>query len=100
MKQLATSETILETLKDYKHLNTSGVIEALEGFVEMRREIRKPMTLYAIKILIKRLNRLSKDPGDVVDILETSIMNSWMSVYPKRDDSDDYNGGVKAKAFF
>jgi len=56
--------------------------EVWEAFEEMRKKIRKPMTVYAKKLIIKKLLSMDDDPND---ILEQSIMNSWQGLWPLKN---------------
>ena len=56
------------------------LLEALEGFESMRKEIRKPMTERARQLLLNRLQQFP--PGDWVPMLNYAVMNSWLNVYP------------------
>jgi len=55
--------------------------EVWDAYEEMRKKIRKPMTVYAKKLIIKKLLTMSDDPNEV---LEQSIMNAWQGVFPLR----------------
>ncbi len=59
-------------------------LEPWQGFIEMRKKIRKPMTSYAEKLMVKRLAALMASGQDVEAVLEQSIRNSWQDVYPLR----------------
>lgn len=61
---------------------SDGVKQRLQGFVDMRRTMKKPMTGRAVELLWKELSKLSSDPATQEKILDQSIMNSWQSVYP------------------
>ena len=56
------------------------LLEALEGFEAMRKEIRKPLTERARQLLLTRLQQFP--PGDWVPMLNVAVMNSWLNVYP------------------
>ena len=56
------------------------LLEALEGFASMRKEIRKPMTERARQLLLNRLQQFP--PEDRVPMLYYAVMNSWLNVYP------------------
>ena len=56
------------------------LLEALEGFEAMRKEMRKPMTERARQLLLTRLQQFP--PGDWVPMLNIAVMNSWLNVYP------------------
>ena len=58
----------------------------LYEFIKMRTLIKKPMTDYALKLLINRLEGFTKDPQAQVEILKTSIRNNWQDIYePKAE---------------
>lgn len=58
--------------------------DLLRDYVEMRKQIKKPMTQKAVTILINKLNTLVMDGYDANERLETAILNNWKSVYPER----------------
>ena len=62
-------------------------------FIEYRKSIRKPMTKYAISLLIRELDTLSSSNDDKVKILETSILNGWSGIFPLK--SNDTNSMIK-----
>lgn len=60
----------------------------LDAFIEMRKKIKKPLTDYAIILLHKELNALSKsDESLKIKILEQSITNSWQGIFPLKDNN-------------
>ena len=62
--------------------------EALVAFVDMRIKNRKAMTANALTLLLAELQKLA--PNDLVTqkaIVNQSIMNSWASVYPLKQDA-------------
>lgn len=58
------------------------VRQKMQGFVDMRKEIKKPMTGHAVDLMYKRLTELSSDPVVQCKILDQSIRHSWQDVYP------------------
>ena len=56
-------------------------LESWNGFLEMRRRIRKPMTDRAMRLLFSKLDRLRKIGHDVGSLLDQSALNSWADVY-------------------
>lgn len=56
--------------------------KALEGFIEMRKKIKKPMTERAFTNLLSKLKRLTSDPWIQIQILDKSINNCWQDIYP------------------
>lgn len=55
---------------------------AFADYVEFRKRSRKPLTDRAIELARKKLNDLTRDPEVAKAILEQSIVNGWMALYP------------------
>lgn len=56
-------------------------------FIEMREEIKSPMTIRALEMLIDKVNEL--EPNDYERkkaLLKNAIINNWKSVYPLKDE--------------
>ena len=75
--------------------------QAFADYVEMRKQIRKPMTDKAVTLAIKKLQELSAIPfSDTIDsemaiqILNQSIMNSWQGLFPLKEDRKREKGGA------
>ena len=76
--------------KERKKENTSGVNfvlpdwidrESWEGYVAMRKKIRKPITDHAVSLLVKKLDGFRLAGFSVADILNNSTMNCWQGVF-------------------
>lgn len=74
--------------------NDEELNHAFSDYVDMRKQIKKPMTDRAIELAMKKLQNLAAIPfsdGDVMDhdlaiqILNQSIMNSWLGLFPLKD---------------
>lgn len=50
-------------------------------FIKMRQRIRKPLTDYALRLLLKKLDKLGQTDALKVELLNQSIMNGWQDVY-------------------
>ena len=87
------NENIFE---DYCKEN-SDLLNAFNEFEKMRKQIKKPMTDKAKKMLITEIEKISKEPETQIEILNQSILHCWQSVYPlKQSDNrhpnpDDYD---------
>lgn len=68
-----------ETITKEKGIN---FINTWKDFKDMRIKIRKPMTRRAEELLIMKLDKLSNNEKEQIDILNQSIMNSWQGVFP------------------
>lgn len=71
----------------------------LQGFVDMRRSIKKPMTARAVELLWAELQRLSSVPEEQCAILDQSILHSWQSVYPLKDEKAAGRAAPKKNQF-
>lgn len=60
--------------------------EALGAFEEMRNRKRKPLTDYAKKRAISKLQALSPDPNVQAEIVLQSVDNCWDGFFPLRED--------------
>lgn len=67
----------------------------LNQFVDMRKKIRKPLTDYAFKLILKKLTNLSKDVTIQMDIVNQSIVSSWADVYPLKQNYQRQFGNQK-----
>lgn len=82
-------EIIAEMVADEKVKNT------LYEFIKMRKFIKKPLTDFALKKLIKKLYKLSADPAEQISILETSILNNWKDIYGLKEKHEAEANGSK-----
>lgn len=62
--------------------------QVLSDFKDMRKAMKKPMTEKAEQLLLDKLNNLSKDEAEQIKIVELSIVNNWLSVYPLKQGND------------
>lgn len=79
----------VETMKDLK------VKELTYEFIEMRRKIKKPITLRGLKTAIKKLNGLTKHRQIVYLILETAIDRQWQTFY-KNEEIEQQEKSIEA----
>lgn len=64
--------------------------ETYREFVKMRKLKKAPMTNHALKLLIGKVNKLSRGNEQYAkDLLDEAIINGWKSVYPPKN----YNTG-------
>lgn len=80
--------------------STNEFSTALSDFLDMRKKIRKPATDRAVVLLIRKLIELSNgDEGLAIQILNQSITNSWLGVYPLKNNYS-YSNGRSGKNVF
>lgn len=58
---------------------------ALKAFVQMRSFIKKPMTEYALKLMLKKLDELGNTDDVKIAILNQSITHNWQGIFPLKD---------------
>jgi uncharacterized protein YdaU (DUF1376 family) len=61
--------------------------EAWDGFEEMRKTQRKPMTDKARGMVVKQLDKLRTAGHDATACLDQSTMKSWTGVFPVKSDT-------------
>ena len=71
--------------------------EAYREFVKMRKLKKDPMTNHALKLLIGKVNKLSRGNEQYAkDLLDEAIINGWKSVYPPKNYNTD--GSINSNA--
>lgn len=61
---------------------------ALKAFLQMRSFIKKPMTEYALKLMLKKLDELGNNDTTKIAILNQSITHNWQGIFPLKDDTN------------
>lgn len=59
---------------------------AVIAFIEYRKKIRKPMTERAVQLMLDKLNTLSADIGEQIEILNQSVINGWQGIFPLKQE--------------
>lgn len=59
---------------------------ALKAFVQMRAFIKKPMTEYALKLMLKKLDELGNNDTTKIAILNQSITHNWQGIFKLKDE--------------
>ncbi len=77
-----TSITHQDTPKDIKRELPGWIpIEAWDGWIEMRKLRKKPMTVRAWNRAIARLEAMMICGQDITEVLDRSTMNGWTDLY-------------------
>ena len=75
------NENIKENTKE--RLDCSPAFaEALKDYEEMRKKMRKPLTVKAKQMVLKKLESMAPDEETQIAILNQSTMNSWQGIFP------------------
>lgn len=61
--------------------------DALKAFLQMRSFIKKPMTEYALKLMLKKLDEFGNTDDTKIAILNQSITNNWQCIFPLKDEN-------------
>lgn len=93
--------------KEYKEIykekfdsfENEDLVKALMDFEQMRNKIKKPMTDRARVLLIDRLDKLAKTDEEKIELLNISILNSWQTVYPKKEEKRGIKNAENKKHF-
>lgn len=72
-----------EVIKAYT--DNLNLQETLGQFLEMRKDLKKPMTGNAMKRLTIKLDGLATTDSEKIAILEESIINGWQSIWPLKN---------------
>ena len=71
-------------LDDYT--DNAELLEALRGFVEMRKKIKAPLTEHAFSLLLKKLDGMGNTDEEKAAIVNQSVMNSWKGLFPLKQE--------------
>lgn len=82
-----TSYTHHLTTKDNKGLPDWLPLDAWNGWLEMRKQIKKPASERAMKMAIKKLEDLAQQGHEPEKVLDQSTMASWTDLYPIKKDA-------------
>jgi hypothetical protein len=63
-------------------------VEAWDGYLEMRRVIKKPLTRRAALMALRRLDDLRLKGFDPSMVLDQSTFMCWQGLYPLKEDRD------------
>ena len=91
--QQATHQiTTTKKYKEYKEIKNKYIerksnefIAALTGYEEMRKKIKKPLTDRAEVQMLNKLDGLSQDEQEQIQILDQATQYCWLSVYALKE---------------
>ena len=66
-------------------------------FIRHREQIKQPMTENAVRLMIGKLEKMTTDNNEKIQILEESIMNGWKGIFPLKDGQKKQDGNVFLK---
>ena len=77
------SKSYDEQIEEYTE--NEDLQNALKAFLQMRSFINKPMTEYALKLMLKKLDEFGNTDDTKIAILNQSITNNWQGIFPLKD---------------
>lgn len=78
------SKTYDEQIAEYTQ--NEDLQNTLKAFLQMRSFIKKPMTEYALKLMLKKLDEIGNTDDAKIAILNQSITNNWQSIFPLKNE--------------
>lgn len=83
-KRATVCESTVESIIE---MQDERLQEPLRNFVEMRKAIKRPITARGLELAVKKLQQMTSNIAEQVDIVNQSTMNSWQGFFPlKRSD--------------
>jgi len=89
-KHKEKSQLIIDFVGDDKELE-----KAFLDFIDMRKQIKKPLTDRAFKMIVKKLDGMAKTDEEKIEILDQSILHNWQDVYPIKAEQKKQPNGVR-----
>lgn len=96
---LVSTDNSISNSKSNSNYNSrneiNGVIDSIDKeelrteiqeFVKMRTKIKKPLTAYALELVLKELNKITPNTEEQVKIVQQSIKNGWQGVFPLKEE--------------
>lgn len=85
-------EQLKEVIESFP-FKSDEFVNAIQGFVEMRQLMKKPLTPRALKMLINKAVSLSNsNEGVMVELFNQSTSNGWLGIYPLKNNYSYSNG--------
>ena len=75
------------------YTQNAELLEALEGFVEMRKKAKAPLTERAIKLALRELDKLAGTDEKKIAVVNQSVVNGWKGFYPLKG-GGNYGTGI------
>ena len=60
--------------------------QTIYEFIKMRKAIKKPLTTRGLELMINKLKKMTSNTNDQIQILNNSIMNNWLGIFPLKEE--------------
>ena len=79
-KRNTKEKTLASFLESYT--DNAELLEALRGFVEMRKEKGRSLTKRALRLNLSKLDKLSSTDEEKIAIVNETVMRGWLGFFP------------------
>ena len=73
-----------------EHTENLKLKETIYEFIKMRKAIKAPMTSNALKLMLRKLDNISNNDDEKIEIINNSILNSWKGIFPLKSTDSEY----------
>ena len=91
-KKENTHASLLESCLE-SYTDNAELLEALRGFVEMRREKGRSLTKRALRLNLSKLDKLSSTDEEKIAIVDETVMRGWLGFFPLKQEVKQYGAG-------
>lgn len=78
-----------------EHTENLKLKETIYEFIKMRKAIKAPMTSNALKLMLRKLDNISNNDDEKIEIISNSILNSWKGIFPLKSTDSEYGGNSR-----
>ncbi|MGI5892895.1 MAG: helix-turn-helix domain-containing protein [Bacillota bacterium] len=83
-KKVSKGESYDDLIESYT--DDDDLRQSLKAFIQMRKLIKKPLTNYALKLILNKLDKMSTDSKTKTAIVNQSVEHSWQGVFPLKEE--------------
>lgn len=69
--------------------------DALRAFMEMRKQMKKPMSERALQLVVKKLKDMASDERTQIKLINQSLEHGWLTIYPLKEEQRVGKTGVR-----
>ena len=75
------------------YTQNAELIEALEGFIEMRKTKKAPLTERALRLNLSKLDKIGNNDVEKIEIVNESVMRGWLGFFPLKQEVKQHGTG-------
>ncbi|WP_455438046.1 DUF4373 domain-containing protein [Hungatella hathewayi] len=94
-----SKEKETKTIRERSFVSEENLNQAILRYIEHREQLKKPMTEDAISMLLAELMKLGSSTDERVEILNRSVMNGWVGIFPLKEREKDKGKGNQFQQF-